>query len=407
MNIRKDNLRERAAYTALALLLLSPILGCSTDSNNGPIDSPPVLERPVAGIVGDGRLAEILDYIVAETGVPAAAAMLVHEGTIVEQGTAGVRRFGGLEAVTESDQWHIGSLTKSMTATLAAVLVEQGLLGWDTTIADVFPDLAGSVNPAYLDTRLDELLSHTGGISPSSSAVADSVSRVGGTLMAQRLRFAQEILSDAPQQPRGSYAYSNAGYIIAGAMLERLTGSEWETLVKTYLFDPLGMNDTGFGAPGADTGGMQPTGHILDGFRWHSIPATSTDADNPMLFGPAGTVHSTMADIASYMMLHMAGAQGLDVPGFLTADSFSKLHSPMSDAQYALGWNVSEISLHHIGSNNRWLAQIILVPEIDVALFMVTNAADPEAADGGNPNRALGEIAQYLKDRVDAAAAGG
>lgn len=406
MNTRNIHLAKLAATAAMALLPAMSVSGCSSDRGNGPVAEPPVLERPEPGIIGDGRLDAILDYVVRETGVPAVAAMLVHDGAILESGIAGVRIYGTSDAVAESDRWHIGSLTKSMTATLAAVLVEQGLLRWDTTIGEVFPDLVGLAHPDYVDTRLDELLSHTGGVSSRSSAIADAVSRQGGDLLSQRLRFTREVLSSAPEQPRGTYAYSNAGYVVAGAMVERLTGTEWESLIQTYVFDPLGMQASGFGAPGSDGGSMQPTGHLPDGSRWHSIPATSADADNPPLFGPAGTVHSSMADLANYMVLHLAGAKGLDVPGYLTANSFEKLYRPMSNAQYALGWNVSEISLHHIGSNNRWLAQIIIVPGIDAALFIATNAADPEAADGGSPNRALAEIAQYLKDRVDAAAAG-
>ncbi len=405
MNIRNEWLLEKMAYAAVALLLIMSVTGCSNDSGNGPIDQPPVLERPEPGLVGDGRLGEILNFVVADTGVPAVGAKLVHNGSVVEFGTAGMRTYGGLDAVTDLDQWHIGSLTKSMTATLSAVLVEQGLLGWNSTVGEVFPDLVGTVHPAYLDVRLDELLSHTGGIPTSSSAIADSVSQIGGNLLAQRLRFTREVLSVAPHQSRGSYAYSNAGYIVAGAMLERLTGSEWEHLMQTYVFNPLGMNDTGFGAPGANGSPNQPTGHIPDGAGWHSIPSASPNADNPALFGPAGTVHSTMADIAKYMTLHLAGAHGEFVPGYLTAASFAKLHQPMPDAQYALGWNVSEFSLHHIGSNNRWLAQIIVVPGIDVALFIVTNAADADATDGGSPSYALGETAQYLNDRIDAAMA--
>ena len=228
---------------------------------------------------------------------------------------------------------------------------------------------------------------------------------MGGSLSAQRLRFTEEILSAAPQQARGTYAYSNASYIVAGAMLERLAGSEWESLMQTYVFNPLGMSNTGFGAPGAGDGSLQPTGHIPDGTSWYSIPSDSPDADNPALFGPAGTVHSTMADIANYMSVHLAGAQGEGVPGYLTADSFAKLYQPMSDAQYALGWNVSEISLHHIGSNNRWLAQMFIVHDIDVAILTVTNAADAQASDGGRPNHALAETARYLQERIDAALA--
>ena len=214
-----------------------------------------------------------------------------------------------------------------MTATLAAVLVESGLIGWDTTIGDVLPELVGAIDPAYLDVRLDELLSHTGGISTSSSTLANAVTREGGTLRSQRERFTQRVLASSSGQRRGTFAYSNAGYIVAGTMLERITSTDWEQLMVTYVFAPLGMSDSGFGAPGTPGTSDQPTGHVPDGSGWQSISADSADADNPALFGPAGTIHSTLSDLASYMSAHLAGANGVDAPGFLNADSFAKLHN--------------------------------------------------------------------------------
>ena len=75
----------------------------------------------------------------------------------------------------------------------------------------------------------------------------------------------------------------------------------------------------------------------------------------------------------------------------------------MSGSPYALGWNVSEISLHHVGSNNRWFGQIVIVPEPQIAIFTATNSADPNAAEGGEPNRALLEIQQFFQTRFEAA----
>lgn len=405
--MRSNNARSTRRSTCrcpVAGILALVVAGCgSGGEGSAPIDDPPLLVRPEAGVMGDGRLGEILDYVVADTGVPAVTATFMHEGAILEQAAAGVRSVGTTNAVAELDKWHIGSLTKSLTSTLAAVLVEAGLISWNTTIADVFPELVGTIDPGYLDTRLDELLSHTGGVSTSSSSLADAVAREGGTLRSQRELFTQRVLAMPPEQPRGTFAYSNAGYIVAGAILERITSTDWEELIAAYVFTPLGMHDSGFGAPGTPGANDQPTGHIPDASGWHSISADSTDADNPAVFGPAGTVHSTLADLASYMSAHLAGANGLDMPGFLSAASFAKLHQPMSDSQYALGWNVSEISLHHVGSNNRWFGQIVLVPEPQIAIFIATNSADPNGPEGGEPNRALLEVQRFFQARFDAA----
>ena len=91
-------------------------------------------------------MAPLLEEIRAKRQVPALAAAAVIDGRLAALGTTGVRKFGGREKVTDADLWHIGSDTKSMTASLAAVLVEEGKIKWDTTVAEVFPAFRSRMN---------------------------------------------------------------------------------------------------------------------------------------------------------------------------------------------------------------------------------------------------------------------
>ena len=81
----------------------------------------------------------------------------------MERAAAGVRAQGSAELATAEDLWHVGSLTKSMTATLAGVLVERGDISWGTTVSEVLPGLIATTDPEYRDVRLDELLGHLRG----------------------------------------------------------------------------------------------------------------------------------------------------------------------------------------------------------------------------------------------------
>lgn len=129
----------------------------------------------------------------------------------------------------------------------------------------------------------------------------------------------------APAVPRGTLLYSNAGYIVAGAMLETVTGVPWETLIQQEVFAPLGMNATGLGAPGSPVTPDQPWGHERQADKWVAIEPGPL-ADNPAALGPAGTVHSTLGDFARYPSAHLAGARG--GTAYLTKTSFEKLHTP-------------------------------------------------------------------------------
>ena len=94
--------------------------------------------------------------------------------------------------------------------------------------------------------------------------------------------------------------YSNQGYAIVGAMLEKLTGTPWETLITERLFKPLHMDSAGFGPPGTIGGMDQPWGHI----RKLAI-TVPLQADNPPAIAPAGRVHCSLDDLARFTIFHM------------------------------------------------------------------------------------------------------
>jgi CubicO group peptidase (beta-lactamase class C family) len=94
-------------------------------------------------------ISAVLESIIAKHNVPGIVAAIIYDGRLHAAGAAGVRARSFSERVTLNDLFHIGSDTKAMTATLAAILVEKGLLKWDSKVIDIFPDLADKINPAY------------------------------------------------------------------------------------------------------------------------------------------------------------------------------------------------------------------------------------------------------------------
>jgi D-alanyl-D-alanine carboxypeptidase len=385
-------LKQLIGCTLLILLLLS----CDT---TGPALPPDV------GKAGDGNLDVSLEYLRDKHNLPALGAMLIHGDEIVEMEAVGLRAIGFTEEVTVEDRWHLGSITKAMTATLAARLVENGEVSWDTTIAGVFPDLVGSIRSEYEDVRLDELLSHTAGLigdiskAPSWSTLWTDTD----PLPVQRRKLTAELLSLEPEASRGTYLYSNAGYVVAGSMLEEITGESWEELMDREVFTPLGMESTGFGAPGSAGTRDEPWGHQQIYYHFNVIldpVEPGPYADNPPAIGPAGTIHSTFDDYAAYLMAHLAGARGEG--GFLSAETFLKLHTPVPGNDYALGWAILEKDwaegriLYHDGSNSMWYAIVVLAPNRNLALLAVSNAF-------GDAIYATDEALGVLVERYDAA----
>src|SRR5690606_27662123 len=112
-----------------------------------------------------------------------------------------------------------------------------------------------------------------------------------GDLRDARRRVVDEVLRTAPVHPPGEgLLYSNVGYMVAGALLERLGEAPWEELMRRELFVPLGMADAGFGPPGSAERVDQPRAHRPGGAAVPPGPR----ADNPAALGPAGTVHASL-----------------------------------------------------------------------------------------------------------------
>lgn len=326
-----------------------------------------------ASQVSSRDTTEILSALRHKYDLPALAVVVVKDGKICDSAAVGVRKVGDPTLVTTNDEFHIGSCTKSMTATLAAKFIEEGRLRWNTTIGEVFPELKGKMDPQYEDVTVEQLLQHRGGFSdkPPSEAWAKAWKQEG-TPTEQRYEFIQAVLTQPPAaKPGTKMIYSNQGYAIVGAMLEKISGHPWEELMRDDIFKPLHMDSAGFGSPGTPGQVDEPWGH--DRTATGTIP---TRVDNPPAIGPAGTVHCSLADLARFAIAHMEGEKN---GGLLKAETFRRLHTPPPGGDYADGWICVSRSwaggraLTHAGSNTKWYLVMWFAPEKDFAVIVGTN----------------------------------
>jgi len=318
-------------------------------------------------------------------GVPAMAVVVTKDEQICDRAAAGVRKLGDPTTVTTNDIWHIGSCTKSMTATLTAMFIEQGTLRWDTTIAEVFPDLKGKMDARYEGVTVDQLLHHRGGVPHDSpSAAWRRAWKEIGSPTEQRREFIEAVLKAGPEaEPGTKMIYSNDGYVIVGAMLEKISGRDFESLMRDKLFKPLRMETAGFGFPGTKDKSDQPWGHVS-----RSGATMPTQADNPPVHSPSGRVHGSLDDLARYAMFHLQpGTNAL-----LKPETMARLHASPAGADirtfmddYACGWVRMERGwaggtvLWHNGSNTMWYIVMWLAPEKNFCVIAVTNMAGDEA----------------------------
>ncbi len=355
------------------------------------VDSTAAFFRIATNRVRD--LNALLEPIRAANKVPAVACAVVLSNRVVAIGAVGLRKFGVPSApVTLEDKWHHGSLTKSMTATLAAILVREGRIQWQSTLADVFPDWAPKMNAGWRAATLEQLTSNRGGAPGdlNSSGIWTLLWNFVGTPRESRRLLLERLTVLAPSSPPGTqYEYSNAGFALAGHMLETVMDQPWEDLMTHRLFEPLGMASAGFGVPATPRYINQPWGHQVS--NGNPLPIEpGPNADNPPGIGPAGTVHCSILDLAKYAAFHAHGH--LNDQPLLPASALLKLHTAYPDnSDYAHGWNEIQRAwanpgkaYTHNGSNNQWFSVIWFAPARQFAAVAICNLGTPTAA---NPAR--------------------
>jgi len=354
----------RAGWGAVVAVCVGAITGASERGQQARSPERPSLEARLSSIRESGSL-------------PAVAGAVFTADGILAQAAVGVRKLGADTPVSGADLWHIGSITKSFTATLVATFVERGDLKWTQTLGD----LVGAERARqYAAVTLEHLLTHRAGLPANvSPAITSDLAQSSSPVAAQRQRAADAVFAVAPLAPPGErYLYSNAGYIVAGAILEARTGQPWEELVRAQVLAPLKLASSGFGPPGPFDALTQPRGHRrqADGRLLPVEPGVF--GDNPAFLGPAGRLHMTIADLALWGRAHLRGARGRD--GLVRAATFQRLHKPpVAGSDYAYGWAIRVIAgrqaIWHNGSNTLWYAAVAFDAEADLGAALATNGS--------------------------------
>lgn len=305
------------------------------------------------------KAKEEMTKALTEGKIPAMACVTFDREKILNQAAVGTTRSDKKIDLPADAQWHIGSNGKAMTATLVARLVEKKIVNWDTPMSEIFPEASKEFHPEARKITLLQLLSHTAGLPPNPAGP----DRLKSRLEVTKIGF--------KEKPGTGFKYSNWGYIVAAAAVEKLTNSKWEKAIETEVFTPLGIKPFDFGAPVGE--------NVIHGHYKGRPAPTGVAGDNPPLYGPAGGIHLSLADWVVFARDQMNGLNGKGK--ILTKESYPKLHTPVGGS-YALGWGTwnedgTIIGLGHDGSNTLWYARISLDLNDQIGILTVANEATP------------------------------
>lgn len=345
-------------------------------------------------------LNSLLDGVRTQYGLPAVAAVLMKDGQIVAEGVAGTRVLDGKVAATLDDKFHLGSDTKSFTALLAGMLVEEGKLRWDLTLEEAYPEWKDKIPESLRKATLLQLLSHSSGLTGDTEEVFKLYFEPPKDMRPlPELRMAlieQAWKLPTVGKPGEKFVYSNLGYAVAGSIIERAAGKSWEELIHERIFTPMGLSSAGLGPQCSLGVADAAVPHFLDEGKTY-VMLGGPFADVPAVMGPAGNAHMTPRDFARWASWN--AGEGKRGPQLVSAETLKKLHTPIIGTppgmkeepgtpklgKYAMGWGQvvypwsDKTFLMHGGSNGMNLAWMVVLPEQDLALVLMTNISGEKA----------------------------
>jgi CubicO group peptidase (beta-lactamase class C family) len=348
-------------YILIAIVVLAALIACR---------SPQTIES-------------LVRQAIATQDIPGMAAAIISSDNI-QTSVAGIRKIGSSALVAGADRFHLGSNIKALTAQLAASLVDSGVIQWNTTVAQVFPEFLADMRAPYQSVTLAQLLTHRGAVLPlTDPSELAQVPSLPDDAVKARIAYSRWLLSQAPvSNAAGTAVYSNAGFALAAAMLERKTGRDFESLLADLVLKPLNIAPL-FDWPAAH-GVDAPWGHERIASRWLPNDPDAVVNQFPAALTPAGNLSLSSSDYARYIQSQLRGLRGRG--GTLAPSTYRYLHTPQGE--FALGWLVKDIAgvrtSAHDGSAGTFYAIAAIQPDRDRAVIVLMNAYSDAAANAAN-----------------------
>jgi CubicO group peptidase (beta-lactamase class C family) len=339
--------------------------------------------------------------------VPGMSVSVVKDGTTYYASGQGVAEFGERAAVDGQTLFQIGSVSKAFTAASLAILVDEGKLGWDDHVIDSLPEFQMYDAWVTREFTIRDLLTHRSGL---PLGAGDLLIFPDGNATRAEIIHAFRYLEPSSSF-RSKFDYDNLLYIVAGEVVERVSGMPFEDFLEQRLLIPIGMDDCVATPSRTNDEAVQATPHVL----MDSGVETTTSGLNDVT-APAGGITCSASSMAKWMLFVLnrgeteSGAQLISIaqfdqllkpvtlvsaPGYMVENAGSHLNA------YALGWNVSTFygqpSLSHGGAVWGMTTFILILPDQGLGVFASNNLLSPA------PRAIVAEIAdEFLADAGEA-----
>ncbi len=342
---------------------LAMLGGCSTTPQGDEKTQESVLNqveetKSVTAVMSPDRqsLAQSLDVYLKDRAFNGVALVAAGDELILLQpyGLANVEK---QEAFDVNHQFHIASVSKSFVAVSILQLVEQGKLSLDQTIESYFPEM-----PNANQITIHQLLTHTSGLYSGDDLTDYSREVSVNEVIAPAFKPSNLYY----QEPGTQSIYSNLGYDVLGALIEKVSGLSYSDYVAEHIFKPAGMSESGLNVSGEENQHLATAynGNIADGHEAKVL--------HPSFGYASGGLHSTAMDLYRY-------DRALRSNQLISPESYELMtreYSKVGNASYGYGWFVNagiENTVSHTGNLIGWHSMFLRHQEDKVTVILLTN----------------------------------
>jgi CubicO group peptidase (beta-lactamase class C family) len=304
-------------------------------------------------------------------GIPGVAVGVLCQGETHTAGF-GVTNVDHPLPVTDETLFQIGSITKTFTGTAIMRLVEMGKLDLDATVRTYVPEFKVSDDTAASQATIRHLLTHTGGwegdFFHDTGAGDDAL-----------IKYVAEMAELQQLAPLGTvFSYNNSGFAVAGYVIEKVTAKSYQAALAELILEPLGLENCFF-----DPGDLITYRFVVG----HNVAEEGAQVARPWPLPravyPAGGITSHVKDLLRYARFHLGDGSVNDETRLLQPESLSLMQTPqvaICDEKEAVGlsWFINDEGgarkIRHGGGTTGQISLLLLVPEHDFAIVILTNA---------------------------------
>ncbi|MEX0647713.1 MAG: serine hydrolase domain-containing protein [Balneolaceae bacterium] len=317
--------------------------------------------------------------------IPGGAVAIVKDGRVVFQKGFGIKEIGKPEVVDEHTIFRLGSVSKGFASVLTGVLVEEGVVGWDIPIFNYLENFKLSDQGQTGRVQIRHILSHTSGLPRHAytNLVEDGLSL---DRIIPRLEYVPIIAKEGEQ-----IAYQNAAYSAIEKVLEAQTGTGFNTLLETKLFEPLAMDHSSASYDSIRSSENKALPHIYYSRSRGRVPTSISEKYYNAV--SSGGINASASDMGKWLLL-LTGYY----PEVISKETLEEIYNPLASinnrrfsrywdgvnvSHYGMGWRVLENHgqkiVYHGGYVNGYRSEIAFAPEdgVGICILINTNSGYP------------------------------